>query len=121
MGTADGTIIAVSLPGRSRPTARESEARPGESPSRRPEPARQAAAGATILLAEDDEDLRELAVKVLTREGYDVLPARDGQEAVDIFQRSRQRIKLALLDDVMPRMGGRAALRRSRDRPRVSP
>jgi two-component system cell cycle sensor histidine kinase/response regulator CckA len=39
-----------------------------------------------------------------------VLPARDGQEAVDIFQRSRQRIKLALLDDVMPRMGGRAAI-----------
>jgi two-component system cell cycle sensor histidine kinase/response regulator CckA len=70
------------------------------------------AKGVTILLAEDDENLRGLAVKVLTREGYTVLSARDGQEAVDIWLSARPRIRLALLDDVMPRMGGRAALTR---------
>ena len=70
------------------------------------------AAGETILVAEDDENLRSLAVKVLAREGYAVLAARDGQEAVEIIQRNVPKVRLALLDDVMPRMGGRAALAR---------
>jgi len=72
----------------------------------------QGTTAATILVAEDDEILRSLAVKVLTREGYAVLVARDGQEAVEIFERDGPTIGLALLDDVMPRMGGRAALAR---------
>jgi CheY-like chemotaxis protein len=79
---------------------------PGRSPRDR--------TGETILIAEDDEGLRSLAVKVLTREGYAVLAARDGQEAVEIFVREARAIRLALLDDVMPRMGGRAALARIR-------
>ena len=41
-----------------------------------------------------------------------MLAARDGQEAVEIIQRDAAKIRLALLDDVMPRMGGRAALAR---------
>ncbi len=66
----------------------------------------------TILVAEDDESLRALAVKVLTREGYTVLAARDGVEAVELFEREAAAIRLALLDDVMPRLGGRAVLDR---------
>jgi len=68
--------------------------------------------GQTILVAEDDESLRALAIKVLTREGYTVLAARDGQEAVELFEREGTAIQLVLLDDVMPRLSGRAALDR---------
>ncbi len=64
----------------------------------------------TILLAEDDEGIRALATKVLAREGYQVLAANDGEQAVEIFEREAGRISLVVLDDVMPRMGGRAAL-----------
>ena len=92
---------------RSGPAAPISRAPPAS-----PGPAAEGARGLTILVAEDDESLRDLAVKVLAREGYTVLSARDGQEAVDIWLSARPRIRLALLDDVMPRMGGRAALTR---------
>ncbi len=68
--------------------------------------------GQIILLAEDDEGLRTLASKTLAREGYEVLVARDGQEAVELFEQNKEAIRLALIDDVMPRMGGRAALAR---------
>ncbi len=71
--------------------------------------------GETILVAEDDESLLSLAVKILTREGYAVRAARDGQEAVEIIERDGRTIRLVLLDDVMPRMGGRAALARIRE------
>ncbi len=70
--------------------------------------------GQTILLAEDDEGLRTLAMKILAREGYEVLVARDGQEAVDLFEVNKDAVRLALIDEVMPRMGGRAALARMR-------
>jgi two-component system cell cycle sensor histidine kinase/response regulator CckA len=70
--------------------------------------------GQSILLAEDDEGLRTLARKILAREGYEVLVASDGQEAVDLFEVNRDTVRLALIDEVMPRMGGRAALARMR-------
>jgi len=70
--------------------------------------------GQTILLAEDDEGLRTLAMKILAREGYEVLVARDGQEAVELFEVNRDAVRLAVIDEVMPRMGGRAALARMR-------
>jgi CheY-like chemotaxis protein len=114
--TGEGTDIEVAFPaGRARRNA--------PAPPRPAEPARPAAPVCpdhveTILVAEDDESLRSLAVKVLTREGYAVRAARDGQEAVEIIQRDGREIRLVLLDDVMPRMGGRAALVRIRE---VSP
>ena len=108
-----GTLIEVVLPrGVSVPEpAPDAEAPAAPQPSG-PFRSPRDAAGETILVAEDDDNLRSLAVKVLAREGYAVLAARDGQEAVEIIQRDAPRIRLALLDDVMPRMGGRAALAR---------
>ncbi len=73
--------------------------------------------GAMILIAEDDRSIRELAERVLRREGYSVLTAADGEEAVRLFEANRDSVRLALLDDVMPRMGGRAVaetIRRSK-------
>ena len=60
----------------------------------------------TILVAEDHEGLREAAREALTRMGYTVLLARDGEEAVRIFRDARDRIALALMDVVMPRLSG---------------
>ncbi len=63
----------------------------------------------TILLAEDDEAVRNLAEMALRQHGYRVLSARDGREAVDIFSREKG-IALVLLDAVMPKMSGGEAL-----------
>ena len=70
--------------------------------------------GETILLAEDDEALGELARNILTGLGYSVLLARDGQEAVEMFTSHRERVDLVILDFAMPHMGGREAYERIR-------
>jgi two-component system cell cycle sensor histidine kinase/response regulator CckA len=116
-GGEAGTTFVVVLPA----LPATHEGRPAPAPPRQEERAPESAAGPrgggdgrTILLAEDDEGLRVLATKILSHEGFTILAARDGQEAVEIFERHRDVIRLALLDDVMPRMGGRAALARMR-------
>ena len=62
----------------------------------------------TILLAEDDETVRNFALRLLRRAGYRVLAASNGEEALDLFQRHQTEIALLLLDVVMPKLGGRA-------------
>lgn len=62
----------------------------------------------TILVAEDEEALRVLAVRILESAGYKVLLAADGQEALELFEKHATEIDLLLLDVVMPRMGGKA-------------
>lgn len=69
-----------------------------------------------ILLVEDEETIRNLAERSLRGYGYEVLVARDGAEAVALFE-AHPEIGIAVLDVVMPRMGGKEALdamRRSR-------
>jgi PAS domain S-box-containing protein len=61
----------------------------------------------TILLAEDNEELRRLMKEVLTRKGYAVLTARDGEEAVGTFRAFQDEIDLIILDVVMPRKNGK--------------
>ncbi len=60
----------------------------------------------TILLAEDDRMVRNLAVRVLEEAGYTVLAANDGAEAVRLFRREAGEADLLILDVVMPRQGG---------------
>jgi two-component system, cell cycle sensor histidine kinase and response regulator CckA len=50
----------------------------------------------------------------LTRHGFQVLLASDGQEAVEVFEREAGRVDLVILDLTMPRLSGREALRRLR-------
>ncbi len=68
----------------------------------------------TILVAEDDASLRELAHATLTRAGYTVLLAANGAEALEVFHRHAAGIKLLLLDVVMPELGGREVFDRIR-------
>jgi signal transduction histidine kinase len=63
----------------------------------------------TILVAEDHEGLRELAHRALTSQGYRVILASDGQEAVQLFRAHSNEIHLVILDVVMPVLSGPGA------------
>ncbi len=62
----------------------------------------------TILLAEDDTGVRNLSKIILEKAGYTVLAAVDGEEALRVFKDHADEIDLALLDVIMPKLGGRA-------------
>jgi signal transduction histidine kinase/DNA-binding response OmpR family regulator len=66
--------------------------------------------GATILVAEDDADLRGVLTTSLTRNGHRVLPARDGAEALATIERDH--VDLLVLDLVMPNIDGFEVLAR---------
>jgi signal transduction histidine kinase/CheY-like chemotaxis protein len=66
----------------------------------------------TILLVEDEEPVRELVRKVLERNGYRILEARHGEEAITICARHKGEISLLVTDVVMPRMSGREVAER---------
>jgi two-component system cell cycle sensor histidine kinase/response regulator CckA len=61
----------------------------------------------TILVAEDQEGLRELICDYLGSRGYQVLSAADGTAALDLAARHNGEIHLVLTDVIMPRLGGR--------------
>ena len=60
----------------------------------------------TILLAEDENMVRNLTTRILQEAGYTVLAAKDGEEALQVFEAHADEIHLALLDVVMPKHGG---------------
>lgn len=66
----------------------------------------------TILLAEDHEGLRQLALETLTGLGYRVLAVADGEQAVREFQAHSDRVNLLLLDVMLPRLSGPEAYAR---------
>jgi CheY-like chemotaxis protein len=61
----------------------------------------------TILLVEDDEDVRFLLSSILKAEGYSVLEAKDGELALEVAASHQGPINLVLTDLQMPRLGGR--------------
>lgn len=63
--------------------------------------------GETILLVEDEDIVRQLAQRILSRQGYRVLEARHPDEALQLTMRCQDRIDLLITDVVMPGMGGR--------------
>ncbi len=65
----------------------------------------------TILLVEDEEDLRELLSSVLHDFGYGILVARDGMEALERYRRHRQDIRLVITDMDLPKLNGFAVSR----------
>ena len=76
-------------------------------------PAKTAERGSeTILLVEDEEAVRGLTSRILQRQGYRVLAAQHGREAMDIATREEGIIHLVLTDIVMPGMNGRGLVER---------
>ncbi len=68
----------------------------------------------TVLVAEDEAALRDVARSMLEELGYTVLLARDGEEALEVYEANRGRIDLVILDVVMTRAGGHEAYERMR-------
>jgi nitrogen-specific signal transduction histidine kinase/CheY-like chemotaxis protein len=65
----------------------------------------------TVLVVEDDRTVRSLAGEMLRLNGYTVLQAQDGREALDLVRRHGQPIHLLLTDVVMPEISGRELAR----------
>ncbi|HPF69967.1 MAG TPA: PAS domain S-box protein [Candidatus Krumholzibacteria bacterium] len=97
----EGATFTVCLPRVDAPAATDDRAKAPAAPA-----ASVAARPGTILLAEDDEDVRALAKRALQGAGYTVIAAVDGIEAVELARRHRDEIGVAILDVVMPRAGG---------------
>lgn len=73
--------------------------------------------GAKVLIADDEPNIVVSLQFMLKREGYDVLVARDGLDALDMIRRERP--KLVLLDGMMPGMSGFAVCEAVRSDPEV--
>jgi CheY-like chemotaxis protein len=102
---AKGTTVRVLLP-LAKDAARDEQKRAVRTPL--------PGAGETILLAEDEPALRRLLASTLVELGYEVVVAENGEEAVRAFEARRGRIALAILDIVMPIVGGLQACKRMR-------
>ncbi len=63
----------------------------------------------TILLAEDVKEIRDLLKTFLTKFGYNVITARDGEQAVALFNKNKEIIDLLVFDVVMPKKSGKEA------------
>lgn len=60
----------------------------------------------TILLIDDEEIVINISMEMLNNMGYNVLIARGGKEALEIFKKDKDKIALVILDIIMPDMGG---------------
>ena len=74
----------------------------------------------TIVLVEDEEQVRHLAARILKRLGYHVLAFSGGKEALQVLAKNEGHIELLLTDVIMPEMNGRALADQARImRPRI--
>ena len=74
----------------------------------------------TILIAEDDEDVRETTRQILEHLGYKIFAARNGLEALELFREAQSSVDLVVLDVIMPVLNGpEAAASISAIRPNV--
>jgi CheY-like chemotaxis protein len=92
-----GTTFDIYLPRTQAPTSDQGlpEASPSASTGRE-----------TVVLVEDDEAVRRLAREILTQQGYTVLEAKDGPDALRLCQQHAGPIDLLVTDVVMPQMRG---------------
>ena len=70
--------------------------------------------GTYILVVDDESRMRKLLRDFLTAKGYQILEAEDGEKAIEVFEGNRNKIKLILLDVMMPKLDGWSVLRKIR-------
>jgi len=70
--------------------------------------------GTYILVVDDESRMRKLLRDFLTVKGYQILEAEDGEKAIEVFEENRNKIKLILLDVMMPKLDGWSVLRKIR-------
>src|SRR5678815_5518609 len=74
----------------------------------------------TVLVVEDDVDIRQALVEILEDQGFETLGARDGADALDILSRATDLPCVILLDLMMPVMDGAAFREAQRNDPRLA-
>jgi len=60
----------------------------------------------TVLLIDDEAMIIDVSVQMLKKMGYEVLTAQNGREAIDTFKRNSDKVAIAIVDLIMPSMGG---------------
>ena len=91
-----GTLFEVFLPATTKPL-----------PVPVAQPAKEARGGGEcVLLAEDEDVIREMAQLGLEAKGYKVIPATDGAAALSVYREQWKNIDVVIADMVMPRMSG---------------
>ena len=73
----------------------------------------------TILVVDDEFRMRKLVKDFLIKENCNVLEAGDGEEAIKVFEENKDKIKLILLDVMMPKLDGWSVLRQIRQESKV--
>ncbi|WP_051617275.1 GAF domain-containing protein [Desulfonatronovibrio hydrogenovorans] len=87
---------------------------PGKEPEKNGSPASktlQQGTG-TILVVDDEADIRELSKEILESRGYQVLSAENGEQAIELLSQSKETVDLVVLDLNMPGMGGYKCLQK---------
>jgi len=70
--------------------------------------------GTYILIVDDESRMRKLLRDFLTAKGYQILEAEDGERAIEVYEENRNKVKLILLDVMMPKLDGWSVLRKIR-------
>ena len=73
----------------------------------------------TILVVDDEQRMRKLIKDFLTVKNYKILEAKDGEEALEVFEENKEKIKMVLLDVMMPKIDGWTVLRKIRQESKV--
>ena len=72
-----------------------------------------------ILVVDDELRMRKLIKDFLIASGFNILEAEDGEQALEVFEKEKNRINLILLDVMMPKLDGWSVLRQIRQESRV--
>ena len=75
--------------------------------------------GVHILVVDDESRMRKLLKDFLSVKGYQIIEAEDGEKAIEKFEENRNKIKLILLDVMMPKLDGWSVLRKIRQESKV--
>ncbi len=102
-----GTTVTIHLP--------SAEIRPRPGSAIRHEEPQVATNGRTILLVDDESPVRDLVTDVLVEAGYEILPAANGDEALESARHHPNGIHLLLADVIMPGLNGREVAERFHD------
>ena len=73
----------------------------------------------TILVVDDESRMRKLIKDFLMQKGFSILEAGDGEEALKVYEENENKIKLILLDVMMPKLDGWSVLRQIRQTSKV--
>ena len=60
----------------------------------------------TVFLIDDDDMIADVSEMILKKSGYDVVSAKSGKEAIEVYKENHSRIDMVILDMILPDMGG---------------